>query len=419
MEEPFMPKFTVRVTGLLVLALALLSGACTPTPPPTVDYKRELPPGQVALVKISPDQYPDFRVDPAALPDLQKSIQHSLDYLARPSSQAFFPYLDISHDRAVASLNALNALIAQELHPGPPDPARLAARVREQFDVYKSIGGPLSDNSGYSGRVLFTGYYTPICDASPTRTGDYIYPLYGRPDDLVSDPNTGVVSGRRLPDGSVVPYYTRRQIETQNVLAGHELYWLKSRFLAYVVTIQGSALLRLPDGTMTTIGYAGYNGYEYTSPRTQMLKDGVISVDQYSLTGLQNYFQQHPQDMDKYLLADQRYVFFMPRPGGPFGKLNVPVTPMATIATDKPPTGKDIYPRAMPAFLDVPIPNPAGGFLPYRGFMLDQDTGGGIRASGRCDIYMGIGPQAEQLAGRQLQEGALYYIAIKPQFAPR
>jgi membrane-bound lytic murein transglycosylase A len=73
----------------------------------------------------------------------------------------------------------------------------------------------------------------------------------------------------------------------------------------------------------------------------------------------------------------------------------------------------------MPAFLDVPIPNPAGGFQPYRGFMLDQDTGGGIRASGRCDIYMGIGPQAEQLAGRQLQEGALYYIAIKPQFAPR
>jgi membrane-bound lytic murein transglycosylase A len=215
-----------------------------------------------------------------------------------------------------------------------------------------------------------------------------------------------------------VPYYTRKQIESTDVLHGDELVYLKSRFLAYVVTIQGSALLRMPDGTLNSVGFAGDNGYDYTSPRARMLQDGAITPEQYTLNGLQTYFQQHPQDMDKYLWDDQRDVFFTPRNGGPFGKLNVPVTPMATIATDKPPAGHDIYPRAMPAFLDVQIPSPAGGFTPFRGFMMDQDTGGGIRASGRCDIYMGIGDQAEQLAGRQLQEGSLYYIAIKPQYVP-
>jgi membrane-bound lytic murein transglycosylase A len=46
--------------------------------------------------------------------------------------------------------------------------------------------------------------------------------------------------------------------------------------------------------------------------------------------------------------------------------------------------------------------------------MLDQDTGGGIRASGHCDLYMGSGPQAEQLAGREMATGELYYLAIKP-----
>jgi membrane-bound lytic murein transglycosylase A len=46
--------------------------------------------------------------------------------------------------------------------------------------------------------------------------------------------------------------------------------------------------------------------------------------------------------------------------------------------------------------------------------MLDQDTGGGIRASGRCDLYMGIGPQAEQLAGQERATGQLYYLALKP-----
>jgi membrane-bound lytic murein transglycosylase A len=47
--------------------------------------------------------------------------------------------------------------------------------------------------------------------------------------------------------------------------------------------------------------------------------------------------------------------------------------------------------------------------------MLDQDTGGGIRASGRCDIYMGIGDEAEQLAGKELATGKLYYLAIRPE----
>jgi membrane-bound lytic murein transglycosylase A len=51
----------------------------------------------------------------------------------------------------------------------------------------------------------------------------------------------------------------------------------------------------------------------------------------------------------------------------------------------------------------------------FSGFMLDQDTGGAIRASGRCDIYMGIGPDAEAMAGHETQRGQLYYLAIRPE----
>ncbi|MHC4266069.1 MAG: 3D domain-containing protein [Planctomycetota bacterium] len=49
----------------------------------------------------------------------------------------------------------------------------------------------------------------------------------------------------------------------------------------------------------------------------------------------------------------------------------------------------------------------------YSGFALDQDTGGAIRAPGRCDFYMGVGDQAGQLAGRTRKEGKLYYLFIK------
>jgi membrane-bound lytic murein transglycosylase A len=89
------------------------------------------------------------------------------------------------------------------------------------------------------------------------------------------------------------------------------------------------------------------------------------------------------------------------------------VTPLATIATDK--EDRDIYPRAMAAFLLVDMPQVGGPMAPYKGFFLDQDTGGAIRASGRCDIYMGIGEGAEDLAGRELTDGTMYYIAIKPE----
>jgi len=51
--------------------------------------------------------------------------------------------------------------------------------------------------------------------------------------------------------------------------------------------------------------------------------------------------------------------------------------------------------------------------------MLDQATGGAIRASGRCDIYMGVGQSAEELAGREFTEGQLYYIALKPELMPK
>lgn len=182
-----------------------------------------------------------------------------------------------------------------------------------------------------------------------------------------------------------------------------------------MITVQGSARLRLADsGKIYEIGFAGTNGYTYTSPGEQMLKDGVITPDQLSFNGLSTYFATHPDMMDKYLSINQRYVFFTERPGGPFGSLNVPVTPWATIATDK--EQKDIYPRAMPAFLSVDVPDQSGiGFRPLRSFLLDQDTGGAIRASGRCDIFMGIGPDAEAVAGHELQEGSLYYIAIRPE----
>jgi len=370
------------------------------------DYSAQLPPGQMALRKLALNEYPDFSVNQTDIGALQKAINNSLAYMKAPSSHQYFPYLDISHERAVATLLAMREDLMQA-QAGP----RLNQIIASRYDVYKSIGAPNVDSAGYSEKVLFTGYYTPILQASTVRTGAFQYPIYKRPGDLLTDPE-GITASRQTPDGRYVLYYTRADIEKNNLLNGQELLWLKSKWEAYVVSVQGSGIFQTTDGRRLEVGYAGNNGYPYYSPGKKMLADGIIMKDQLSFKGLSAFFAAHPEEMDRYLQMNPRYVFFTERPGGPFGSLNVPVTPRATIATDH-----QVYPRALPSYLTTAVPvDESGTTKDYRGFMMDQDTGGAIRASGRCDIYMGIGDSAGQIAGHQMQEGELYYIALKPEF---
>jgi len=395
--------------------LTLLAGGCQPASapspvitaaPPKIDYAAPLPEGQVALRELTPAEYPDFAaglmsVDASAM---KRSIDNSLAYFARKGSQKAYPYLNITHDRAVATLRAFRALLDQSPFTGTSQD--LNRLIAERFAVYASVGAPSPDGRGFTGEVLFTGYFTPTYDASLTRGGAYQWPIYRRPADLITD-ETGDHAARKT-DAGQVPYFTRQQIESEHQLDGQELAWLATRWNAYVVTVQGSGRLRLADGRIMEVGYAGTNGYAYSSPGRAMVADGLISKDQLSFETMHQYFDANPTAMDKYLWQNQRTTFFTETRGGPFGAINVPVTPFATIATDK-----SVYPAGLLAFVDAPT-SYAGRNLNGL-FVLDQDRGGAIRSAGRCDIYMGIGDNAEQMSGHQLSPGRLYYFAIRPE----
>jgi membrane-bound lytic murein transglycosylase A len=142
---------------------------------------------------------------------------------------------------------------------------------------------------------------------------------------------------------------------------------------------------------------------EYKSIVPKMIADGKLSRGNTNLRAMIDYFKLHPQEVDAYVNINPRFVFFNLQKNEPHGSLNEPVIPFRTIATDK-----GIYPRAMFAFAAVKLANPIG-------FVLDQDAGGAIRAAGRCDVYMGVGDQAGELAGGTFQEGRLYYLFIKPE----
>jgi membrane-bound lytic murein transglycosylase A len=396
------------VLTIVISAVILFSGCKKPEQPisqipePKKDYGTPLPPGELALRKIDPSRYPDFSSGYVNRPGLEEAIRNSISYLGKPSSRQYFPYLDISHDRAMKSCRAMLDVLQQARSPVEFD-----AMIKDRFEVYQSVG---CDDRG---TVLFTGYYRPIFDARLQPDSQFRYPLYKAPTNLVKD-NDGNTKGMKTPAGAVIPCWTRGEIEGRQPLKGQEICWLKDRFEAYIVTVQGSGKLRLADRSYFEIGYAANNGFDYTSVGQKLISDGAIQAEQLSLRGLIDYFRAHPEQMDRYLSLNRRYVFFQPRSGGPYGSLNESVTPYRSIATDK-----SIYPRACPAFFQTQLPVRLGDDIqnqPYGGFAMDQDTGGAIRAAGRCDIFMGTDDDkgsVGELAGRTFSEGQLYYVFVK------
>lgn len=372
----------VVVAAAVLAALTACAGRRAP------DYARELPEGRMALRKITdPRRIPDFSSGFEGRHETIRAIDQSLAYLAKPSARRWYPYLDITHDRVVASLKELRELLASARSA-----AELHRQIVERFDVYESVGW------NDEGEVLFTAYCEPMYQGSLVRTDEFRYPLYRLPPDLVKTAE-GIPLGRRLANGEISTYPSRREIEEGDLLRGMEIVWLKDPVEAYIVHVQGSARIRLLDGREMRIGYAGKTDRPYRSVAMEMVKDGRILKSELSLQKVKEWFCRHPEMIRSYLYRNECYVFFTERDGGPYGSLNVPLTAGRSIATDK-----TVFPRAAMAYVVTE---------PMRGFALDQDTGGAIRSAGRCDLFLGSGPEAEARAGRVYHVGRLYYVFLK------
>ena len=371
------------------------------------NYAKPLPVGHSALRLVADEhRLPDIAAAVAGIePGLVDAIDESLVWFAAPSSKRHYPFEGITHKQARDGLLAMRDLITSGARP-----QWIRNEILRKFDVFESVG---YDGSG---TVLFTGYYAPVFKASLSPTGEFMYPLYTRPPDLVTDPDTGAPQGRRLADGTVVRYPTRREIEESGMLAGRELVWLQDPLAVYMVHVNGSAKLRLQtpggdDGSAVMfIGYAGKTDRPYTGLGQSMIAEGMVTADGLSLTAIKREYRRDPQRVIDLIYRNESYVFFTEYDRGswPAGSLGVRVSAKRSLATDK-----KIYPRGGIVLVDTEAISFGGDQRPFLQFMLDQDTGGAIQAPGRADIFMGIGPGAEILAGGQYAEGRLYYFVLK------
>jgi membrane-bound lytic murein transglycosylase A len=250
------------------------------------------------------------------------------------------------------------------------DAGRSAASARQFFELFFRpvvIGEP---------PALFTGYFEPELDGSPVRTPRFAWPIYRRPPEL--------------RDGQV--FHSRAAIEA-GILRGRglELAWLDDPVDVYFLQVQGSGRIRMPDGRVVRVGYAGRNGHAYRSVGQELVRRGTHSMDQVSAQEIASYVRN--QAGSELLNINPSYVFFrviddVPAEKGPIGAMGRSITAFRSIAID-------------PSFtpLGAPVWVEKAGADPIRSLMVAQDTGGAIKGPQRADIFYGTGREAGDAAG--------------------
>ena len=397
----------------LLLSLAVAASAQTTT------VTASSPSVTVPALRLAAEaDYPRFEESFKSKAGLIKAARRAIKYLEtlpatktiRVADRDYGPAQLIDGAKAIIDL-AQKTKTADEFDAG----------VREGFDVFQSAG---LDGTG---RVVFSSYYQPMLKASLKKTPAYPYPLYRRPKDMVEvdlvafgkSNGEASVLGRVTADGKVVPYFTREDIDRRKALAGKglEIAWLKDRFDALDLHIQGSAILKFPDGKEKLAKYAATNARTYNSVGLTLVKAGVFTRDEITHDKLREYLRKNPDAESWILSANPRYVFFelaaLPEDGEPFGATEQSLVPARAIAVD---------PAFMPLgglyFFSTTSPQTDKdgrllGMSANTRFAFGLDTGGAIKSPGRVDIYAGHGPQAAATARGQWADGKLYLLVKK------
>jgi len=303
------------------------------------------------------------------------------------------------------SMNSFIDILKQD-----PSADELARIIAENYTSYQAAGR----DEHPRGEMLITGYYEPLLRGSLHKKAPYLYPLYSPPDSLlrIKDAATGtLIIKRRDKNNRYVPYWTRQEIETEGIADGNELVYLDDPVDAFILHVQGSGKIQLPDGTLRSIHIASSNGREYFSIGKLLVDQGKMSLEEASIPSIRTYLQQHPDEQSEILNHNTRYIFFNWAPDGdPIGNLGEQLVAGRSIAIDP-----EVLPQTTLAFLisTKPLLDKDGvitEWVPIHRFVFPQDTGSAIKGSGRADLFWGNGNYAKTAAGSMKAEGKLYFL---------
>jgi membrane-bound lytic murein transglycosylase A len=396
------------MVGFGFVALVLASCAA---PREEIEEPLEAPPTvEESLVRTGKLSVADLSDDlPRAT--LKEAVDKSLAYYARldPNKPVLF-----GKDRY--TVRDMQAMLQQflKLLDEPLDGKGIKDAMRERFVAYR--GG------GRTKEVQFTGYYEPVLYGSRLPGLDYTVPIYRVPSDLIKADLglfrknlEGIRIVGRYREGTLVPYYTRHEIDRLGLLngRGYEIAWLQDPVDVFFLHIQGSGKIILPDRSVLHVHYASGNGRAYRGIGNLLVGEGAIPAEEKSMWAIKKYMKANPAEQAAIMDYNESYVFFEVVPGGPLGSLGVRLTAGRSIAMDP-----ACYPRGALAYIETEVPVMGEDGRPVswetiRRFVLVQDAGGAIKGPNRGDVFWGDAEDAGLEAGWMNRTGKIYFFAPK------
>jgi membrane-bound lytic murein transglycosylase A len=287
-----------------------------------------------------------------------------------------------------------------------------AAAARRFFETHFTPHHLVAATTGF-----LTGYYEPELDGALEKGNGFDVPLLGRPDDLIdlverslhASANEQLAAGRRDRD-KIVPYFTRAEIENGALDGrGLEIAYLRDPIDAFLLHVQGSGRIRLSDGRVIRVGYAGKNGFPYTSIGGVLVNRGVAPAEEMTLDRLRDWLAEDAARGRALMQENRSYIFFRRLPDGdddvgPLGAQGVALTEGRSLAVDA-----SYHPLGLPIFI-------VSGAIKHHGssgfhrLMVAQDVGSAIRGPERGDIFWGTGKAAERLAGQTRHAGRFFAL---------
>ena len=252
---------------------------------------------------------------------------------------------------------------------------------------------------------LLTGYYEPELEGALASSPDYPTPLLAMPDPVPAEwPDRAAIENGALGATARPVAYLRDPVD------------------AFVVHIQGSARLRLTDGQVVRVAYAGRNGQPYTGIARLLAERLGIAPSQMDADRLSAWLRRNPEEGRTLMRRNRSYIFFrradeLDPAAGPVGAAGLQLEPGRSLAVDA-----RIWPYGLPVRLTGTLPRPEGGDEPFDRLVIAQDTGSAIVGPGRGDLFVGSGPEAGRLAGLIRQRVGVTVLwprgAAPPSLAP-
>lgn len=246
---------------------------------------------------------------------------------------------------------------------------------------------------GNLNKSKFTGYYTPIIAAQRYANKEFRYPIYS------------------------TPKHSQRYLSRSKIAAGAlankglEIAWTNDPIGLFYVHIQGSGILKFPNGQKKTLKFASSNDKRFKSIARYM-KNKKLLTSTPSRSEIKKWLDNNPHKMTEIFNINPRFIYFTLHNDKTKTASGTPIITGHSVAVDT-----NYIPFGAVILAEVPIINRQGHTVATQWRLLfSQDRGDAIKGPARMDIYTGIGETARERANNLTGYRRAYLLINKPLF---